>query len=103
MSDTDRIKLSYEELGRPEVDRALADIRTQQKAAAAKAKAGVKGLRARAVRKFLLLALAGLLGLILTLSLLYFGRSLISGKLGHQDNEAGESSKPPLQQKTKRI
>ena len=95
MDDANRVKLSYEELGRPEVDQALTEIKKQRKRAAVRANAGVKDARVRALKRLLFLILAALLGLFLVLSLLYFGRSLISGK--------SDSSKSRLEQKSVRI
>ncbi len=103
MDDADRVKLSYEDLGRPQVDQALTAIKKQKKRAAVGANAGAKDLRTRAIKRFVLLALAGLLSLALVLSLLYFGKSWISGQLGQQEKGISDPSKSPLPGKAKRI
>ncbi len=103
MDDANRIKLSYEELGRPQVDQALTEIKKQKKRAAVRAKAGVKDSRVRALRRLLFLALAGLIGLVLVMSLLYFGKSWISGKLGPDEKGISDPSKSPSPWKSKRI
>lgn len=95
MNDTDRVRLSYEELGRPEVDQALAEIRKRKKATAVQANAGVKDTRTRTVKRLLLMVAAGFLSLILLLSLLYFGRSLIFGK--------SDPTKSRLEQKSVKV
>ena len=101
--DAERVRLSYEELGRPQVDQALTEIKKLEKRAAAQAKAGVKDARSRALKRLLFLALAGLLSLVLLLGFLHFGRSWISGKLGQAEKAAGDSSKPPSPGNSKRI
>ena len=45
--DAERVRLSYEELGRHQVDQALTEIKKQEKRAAAQAKAGVRDVRSR--------------------------------------------------------
>lgn len=103
MDDANRVKLSYEELGRPQVDQALAEIEKQKKRTAVRANAGVKDVRVRAFKRLLFLALAGLLSLVLLLSILHFGKSWIAGKLGRQEQGTGEPSKSPSPGKSKRI
>jgi hypothetical protein len=103
MDDANRVKLSYEELGRPEVDLALTEIKQQKKRVAVQANAGIKDARVRALKRLLLLALAGLLSLVLLLSLFHFGKSWISGKLGQQEQGSGDASKSPSPGKSKRI
>jgi hypothetical protein len=103
MDDGNRVKLSYEELGRPQVDQALTEIKAQKKRAAVQANAGVKDVRVRALKRLLFLALAGLLSLALLLGLLHFGKSWISGKLGQQEQMTGDPSKTPSPGKSKRI
>ena len=103
MDDANRVKLSYEELGRPQVDQALTEIKKQEKRAAVRAKAGVKDARVRALKRLLFLALAGLLSLVLVLSLLHFGKSWISGKLGPHEKGISDPSKPPSPGNSKRI
>lgn len=101
--DAERVKLSYEELGRPQVDQALTEIRKQEKRAAAQAKAGVKDARSRALKRILFLALAGLLSLVLLLGFLHFGKSWISGKLNQAEKGVRDPAKPPSPGNSKRI